>query len=481
MDNNCNNYSDSFHSPLIGNYIEPDPALIYILNDQPNVQQRNAQQNDPFVVEQDHVSFTGLTIQDVSTHSDNDFTIGGVPNLENGGWSTRKRKFPYMDSMIEGHPVHGDNTFPNELQFWPPGPFDIDIDASFDPFLHNLIDRDISIFDLSNDELIAPSSQQNALPQHQHAVPGQQNALCKQPNAPPQNQNLYPFGLEQIHVPILNPTFQDQSLHVNYNFATGEVPNIDMEGPSRRKVKQPMAEHPLLKHGILNEEDVVALDHWPPSPKSMSCSCCQILRQIIHTDGFKFEKLEIHGSLGVIGHAIFHVQDMTPGGEPPREVYQMIKQVLTSICVALFRPQKHRTNKEFPGSILQGPDKIRASTARPKPKRNMAVQRKRVPKMTMNDLSPFFHLTIRDAADKLEVSDSVVKKISRLGNLKRWPQRKLQSLAKDVRVLRKALDSPYEGTRQRVRQEIQRLQLEMVAICGGVTPTGIEIIQFEEE
>jgi len=45
--------------------------------------------------------------------------------------------------------------------------------------------------------------------------------------------------------------------------------------------------------------------------------------------------------------------------------------------------------------------------------------------MTMNDLSPFFHLTIRDAADKLDVSDSVVKKISRLGNLKRWPQRKV--------------------------------------------------------
>lgn len=291
MDNNCNNSSDSFYSPLIGNYIEPDPALVYIFNDQPNVLPQ--QQNDPFVVEQDRVSFTGLTIQDVSTHSDNDLTIGGVPNLENGGWSTRKRKFPYMDSMIEDHPVHGDNTFPNgenmcadELRFWPPGQFDIDIDASFDPFLHNLIDRDMSIFDLSNDELISPSSQQNALPQHQHAVPGQQNALCKQPNAPPQNQNLYPFGLEQIHVPILNPTFQDQSLHVSYNFATGgEVPNIDMEGPSRRKVKQPMAEHPLLKHGILNKEDVVALDHWPPSSKSLSCSCCQILRQIIHTDG----------------------------------------------------------------------------------------------------------------------------------------------------------------------------------------------------
>lgn len=293
MDNNYNNSSDSFLSPLIGNYIEPDPALVYTFNDQPNVlpHQRNTQQDDPFVDEQDHVSFTGLTIQDVSTHSDNDLTIGGVPNLEKGSWSTRKRKFCYMDSMIEDlHPLHGENTFSNgenmsadvnlnELQFWPSGPFDIDIDASFDPFLHSLIDRDISIFDLSNDELIASSSQQNALPQ-------QQNALSKQQNVLPQNQNFDPFGLEQIHVPILNPTFQDQSLHVNYNFSTGgEVPNIEMEGPSRRKIKQPITEHSLLKHGILNEENVVALDHWPPSTKSLSCSCCQILRQIIHTDG----------------------------------------------------------------------------------------------------------------------------------------------------------------------------------------------------
>jgi len=50
-----------------------------------------------------------------------------------------------------------------------------------------------------------------------------------------------------------------------------------------------------------------------------------------------------------------------------------------------------------------------------------------------------------------------------------------------VRVLRKALNSPYEGTSKRVRQEIQRLQREMVAVCGGVAPTGIEMLQLEEE
>ncbi|KAL9313166.1 hypothetical protein ACSQ67_018618 [Phaseolus vulgaris] len=87
MDNNWNNSSDLFdNSPLISNYIEPDPALVYIFNDQPNVlpQQRNAEQNDPFVVEQDHVSFTGLTIEDVSNHSDNDITTGGVSKLDQG-------------------------------------------------------------------------------------------------------------------------------------------------------------------------------------------------------------------------------------------------------------------------------------------------------------------------------------------------------------------------------------------------------------
>ncbi|KAL9313165.1 hypothetical protein ACSQ67_018617 [Phaseolus vulgaris] len=359
--------------------------------------------------------------------------------------------------MIEDHPMHDKDNFPNgenmsahinlnQLRFWPPAPFDIDIDTSFDPFLHNLIDRDISIFDLSNDELVSPSLQQNALPQHQQQVP--QNALSKQQNALPQllhtlpqSQNVYQFGVEQIHVPILNPTFQEQSLHVNCNFTTGgEVPNIDVGNQS-------MAEHPLLRHGILNEEDVIAIDHWPSSSKLLSCSCCQILRQIIHTDGYDTR------------------------GEPPREIYQMIDLCGKSIeqirsFLAAYCKDQTRLGlvtlddplSSYYDTICTGLDWVEHYNDGD------------------DDLSPRW-----DAADKLDVSDSVVKKISRLGNLKRWPQRKLQSLAKDVRVLRKALNSPYEGTSKRVRQEIQRLQREMVAVCGGVAPTGIEMLQLEEE
>lgn len=95
MDNNWDNSSHSFHNPLICNYIQPDPALVYTVNDHPNIDPQ--QPNVPVVVE----------------HANHLTVGGGVPNLEMGDWSTRKPKIPFMDPMIEYHPMHGDSTFPN--------------------------------------------------------------------------------------------------------------------------------------------------------------------------------------------------------------------------------------------------------------------------------------------------------------------------------------------------------------------------------
>ncbi|XP_028220849.1 protein NLP3-like [Glycine soja] len=122
----------------------------------------------------------------------------------------------------------------------------------------------------------------------------------------------------------------------------------------------------------------------------------------------------------------------------------------------------------------------RASTSRPR-RRDMAVQRQRVPRMTLSDLSGVFHLTISAAAVKLDVGDSTVKSICRRGKLKRWPQRKVQSLAKKVRVLERALNSPDPGVKRRTLDEIRRLQQEIIENCGGITPTGIPMLQFDEE
>ncbi|XP_029128279.1 protein RKD3-like [Cajanus cajan] len=103
------------------------------------------------------------------------------------------------------------------------------------------------------------------------------------------------------------------------------------------------------------------------------------------------------------------------------------------------------------------------------------LQRERVAKMTLGDLSDYFHIPIKETAKLLEVSTSVVKKVCRKAELYRWPQRKVKSNMRKITVLRRGLANP--GTREKTRVEIQRLQQEMVEYCGGLAPTGIEMLQ----
>ncbi|KAL2639599.1 hypothetical protein AAZV13_06G180200 [Glycine max] len=272
-----------------------------------------------------------------------------------------------------------------------------------------------------------------------------------------------------------------------------------------------------------NNQDVRSLCPWPPPPEPFSCSCCEVLRQINYTNGVRFDKLEIHGTVGVINHAICHVEDKT-SNRPPRDTYQIIdfcnknteeiRNFLNVYCKerieAGFIPIEDPSMSAFYDALCTGMDWTevsndvdddlgppngteqesesepeagngrRASTSRPR-RRDMAVQRQRVPRMTLSDLSGVFHLTISAAAVKLDVSNSTVKSICRRGKLKRWPQRKVQSLAKKVRVLVRALNSPDPGVKRRTQDEIRRLQKEIIENCGGITPTGIPMLQFDEE
>ncbi|KAH1126738.1 hypothetical protein GYH30_015656 [Glycine max] len=272
-----------------------------------------------------------------------------------------------------------------------------------------------------------------------------------------------------------------------------------------------------------NNQDVRSLCRWPPPPEPFSCSCCEVLRQINYTNGVRFDKLEIHGTVGVINHAICHVEDKT-SNRPPRDTYQIIdfcnknteeiRNFLNVYCKerieAGFIPIEDPSMSAFYDALCTGMDWTevsndvdddlgppngteqesesepeagngrRASTSRPR-RRDMAVQRQRVPRMTLSDLSGVFHLTISAAAVKLDVSNSTVKSICRRGKLKRWPQRKVQSLAKKVRVLVRALNSPDPGVKRRTQDEIRRLQKEIIENCGGITPTGIPMLQFDEE
>jgi len=52
--------------------------------------------------------------------------------------------------------------------------------------------------------------------------------------------------------------------------------------------------------------------------------------------------------------------------------------------------------------------------------------------LSLEEVARHFHLPIKEAAEKLGVSMTVIKKICRRNNIKRWPHRKLQSLQKRI-------------------------------------------------
>ncbi|XWS62000.1 hypothetical protein CRYUN_Cryun07bG0173300 [Craigia yunnanensis] len=75
----------------------------------------------------------------------------------------------------------------------------------------------------------------------------------------------------------------------------------------------------------LNNENSRPLSVWPSEPVPFGCSCCQVLREIVHTNGIDFTKLEIHGRLGMICHVILNDQTGSTYAVTPGHQYQMFE------------------------------------------------------------------------------------------------------------------------------------------------------------
>ncbi|MBA0853733.1 hypothetical protein Goshw_021379 [Gossypium schwendimanii] len=222
------------------------------------------------------------------------------------------------------------------------------------------------------------------------------------------------------------------------------------------------------------------LSLWPTDPIPYHCSCCQSLREILHTNGslirfmlmiligFDVTKLEIHGRLGMICHAVLTVE---PGSNTPGPQYQMfekthfdalpnsfckksiedVKQFLTQYCIdrsqagftmikdplSVFYqtlcvgfPRDENLYNAQPSSIsgMCGNQMDQAGNSnnnQEKPaKPSLAVQRERTRNLTLKEIENYFHLPIEKAAKKMEFSATVVKKICRKYGLSRWPHRK---------------------------------------------------------
>ncbi|CAA0841916.1 Unknown protein [Striga hermonthica] len=48
----------------------------------------------------------------------------------------------------------------------------------------------------------------------------------------------------------------------------------------------------------------VRIPTWPVVPSPYSCTCCQTLREFIYANGAHVLKLDVHGRLGLISHAV---------------------------------------------------------------------------------------------------------------------------------------------------------------------------------
>ncbi|KAJ8750601.1 hypothetical protein K2173_015775 [Erythroxylum novogranatense] len=256
-----------------------------------------------------------------------------------------------------------------------------------------------------------------------------------------------------------------------------------------------------------NFSDAIPLEDWPPTPMPYLCSCCQVLREIIHTDGIVTTKLEIHGRLGLICHAIFDVKDHVNRVPPVQSrmydfcqksmenikqfllqyCYERSKQGLamvqdpltsfyTTLCVGLDL-YENLNNDDFSDSspthsVERQPQQAEGGndTEREPTKRsNLSQQRERASKLTLKDIGEYFHLPIEEAARRLNLCPTVVKKICRRDGLRRWPHRKIKSIQRQIASLNALSNSTHAEERSRARAQIKTLQDEIAGICTRVS------------
>ncbi|BBM98225.1 hypothetical protein Mp_1g11830 [Marchantia polymorpha subsp. ruderalis] len=95
--------------------------------------------------------------------------------------------------------------------------------------------------------------------------------------------------------------------------------------------------------------------------------------------------------------------------------------------------------------------------------------------LKLSDLSAYFHLSVVDAAKKLGVSQTTLKKACRKFGLKRWPGRKVRSLESTIHGLEHTIAvgqgaGMEELTEAYMRSEVSKLQQEMDQLVHGTPP-----------
>ncbi|KAI3845615.1 hypothetical protein MKX03_010221 [Papaver bracteatum] len=233
-------------------------------------------------------------------------------------------------------------------------------------------------------------------------------------------------------------------------------------------------------------DNVAPLPVWPPVQTPFNCSYCQVLREIIHQNGANSMKLEIHGRIGVLCHAIHETRTNIING-PPIVNHQMVDFTMQSmervkqfivhycqnragegyvlvqdplwvyydaLCYGLdwFNNQENRTPADTNDND--------ATTPRPKP--DQATQKQKVKALTLNDLTRRFHLPMVQAAKELQLSLTAIKHKCREFGVKRWPNRTVKSYNNKISILEESIR---EGTcKPNAGREIENLRKKLADI-----------------
>ncbi|KAL6493911.1 hypothetical protein OROGR_031820 [Orobanche gracilis] len=235
-------------------------------------------------------------------------------------------------------------------------------------------------------------------------------------------------------------------------------------------------------------------------PPQYNCICCQILREITHTNGTNMKRLEIHGRIGVITHAVlgiygfdssFHGEDIQMFDfhnestqmvkkflvqyfeECKREGYNMMQDPLSkfyeALCVGLndfHNPDDFiRSSPENTGDISHSQQELGEGGNQVGFMRiPLSMQRERTRNLRLKDFVDCFDLPIEDAARKMNICPTVIKKICRKNGVLRWPYRKIKSIKKKISNEAKIVDLSDDQERARALEDIRKHRRELEQI-----------------
>ncbi|WOL11589.1 hypothetical protein Cni_G20353 [Canna indica] len=259
--------------------------------------------------------------------------------------------------------------------------------------------------------------------------------------------------------------------------------------------------------GDVDEPMAASSPMWV-SARHLDCSCCHVLRVVVHSDGIRRVKLALHGGVGVFYHAILDIYYDVNGMLMPaveqsyidlngrslewvkqfivnygftrfRESYAIMQDSLSTFYDALCVSMRYEENPSNvsqppampePGLCQSRPAEMDSSNLTEKTKLRIATQRERTRGLRLKDLASYVHLPIQEAAKELQICPTALKKVCRKHGIRRWPYRKIRSMDREISALQRELRSASSEEALRTQAKIDKLKAERARVCAVPPP-----------